>query len=306
MRTLVLYTLPPDVLGPDRTVFEFELAGVAEFVARALPAATVRAVYGRPTEILEILRKTNPDVVFNLCEAPLGRPDLEAHVAALLEWAGARFTGCGSETLALCRRKDLTTAVLCAAGIGVPANIDPSNPRFPCVVKPAAEDGSVGIHDHSLCHDAEQLQFALHRLAEPAMVAEFVPGREFSVSLWGRRDPDYFSIGETTRERGSPLITYAAKWEGDGHPEGHSPISQPDDLDTGAEEAILSAARGAWRAVGARHALRVDVRLDGQGAPRVLDVNPNPAISPVMGFCRAVQEAGWRWEDFVNKLVGWA
>ena len=60
MRTLVLYTLPPDLLGPDRTVFEFELAGVAEFVTRALPAATVRAVYGRPAEILEDRLGTAP------------------------------------------------------------------------------------------------------------------------------------------------------------------------------------------------------------------------------------------------------
>jgi D-alanine-D-alanine ligase len=305
VRVLVLYTLPPESPGPQRTVAEFELSGAAAFVARALRGAAVRAVHGRPLEILEVLREINPDVVFNLCEAPLGRPDLEAHVASFLEWAGIRFAGCGSETLTLCRRKDLTTPVLRAAGIGVPQDVDPANPSFPCVVKPAAEDGSAGIHDHSLCHNAEQLRYALSQLTQPGIVQEFVPGREFSVSLWGRSHPDFSSIGETTREQGG-LITYATKWQEDRGEGSSSQVRHTAGLDADLQEAILKAARAAWKAVGARHALRIDVRLDQQGAPRVLDVNPNPAISPVMGICRAVQEAGWRWETFVTKLVEWA
>ncbi len=306
MRTLVLYTLPPDLLNSDRTLREFDLSGPATFVGTALGSATVRAVYGRPAEILEILKQVNPDVVFNMCEAPLGRPDLEAHMASLLEWAGVRFTGCGSETLALCRRKDLTSAVLEMVGLHVPEDIDPSNPRFPCVVKPAAEDGSVGIHDYSLCHDAGQLEYSLATVPRPAIVQEFIPGREFSVSLWGRHDPDFFSIGESTRERGSTLITYDAKWEGEGDASGNSPVDQPGVLSPDVEQAILGAARGAWRAVGARHILRIDIRLDSRENPRILDVNPNPAISPATGIFRAVREAGWRWEDFVNQLVEWA
>jgi D-alanine-D-alanine ligase len=302
---LVLYTLPPDALEPDRTLSEFDLAGPAAFVAQALPDGAVRAVYGKPGEILRVLGETRPDVVFNLCEAPLGRPDLEAHVACLFEWAGVRFTGCGSEALALCRRKDLTSAVLEAAGVGTPAIVDPASPRFPCIVKPATEDGSAGIHEWSFCPDAEALSFALSQSIQPALVQEFIPGREFSVNLWGRRDPDYFAIAETTPPRGVRLITYGAKWRGDYEPDGDSPAAA-EDLDSGVETAILCAARHTWRAVGARHLLRIDIRLDGLGVPRVLDVNPNPAISPAMGICRAVQEAGWRWEDFVSKLVEWA
>ena len=306
MTTLVLYTLPPDALTPDRTLREFDMTGPAALVAGALDSPLVRPVYGWPAEMLEVLRQTSPDVVFNLCEAPLGRADLEAHTASLFEWAGVRFTGCGSETLAICRRKDITSAVLGAAGIGVPATMDPANPRFPCVVKPAAEDGSVGIHQHSLCYDEAGLRHALEVLPMPAIVQEFVSGREFSVSLWGRREPDFVSIGETTRGPESPLITYAAKWAVEDVPEDGLVARQPDELDPLVEQAIVDAAKGAWKAVGARHALRVDVRLDCQGKPRVLDVNPNPAISPAMGICRAVQEAGWRWEGFVNKLVEWA
>ena len=108
--------------------------------AGVLPEADVDGVRGTPQEILEILDDRRPDVVFNLCEAPLGRPDLEAHVAALFEWYAVRFTGSGSETLAICRRKDRTKSVLIAADVPVPRE-----GVFPCIVKPLDEDGSAGI-----------------------------------------------------------------------------------------------------------------------------------------------------------------
>lgn len=213
MKVLVLHTLPPPTAMDGRRVWEFDLCGAAANVAGPLEGAIQRAVEGWPREILDALEETQPDVVFNLCEAPLGNPALEAHAAALLEWAGARFTGCGSETLALCRRKDLANAALRGSGVPVPDEYDPADPRFPCIVKPAADDGSAGIHEHSVCGDAEELGHAIASLEAPVIVQQFLPGREFAVSLWGRSSPDFFSIGETTFEEGLRLITYEAKWD---------------------------------------------------------------------------------------------
>ena len=109
--------------------------------------------------------------MFNLCEAPLGKPGLEAHAAALFEWMGIAFTGSGSETLALCRRKQWMNAVLAAHGVAVPrAGV------FPAIVKPADEDGSAGIHADSVCEDADAVQRARARWPGPVMVEEFVGG----------------------------------------------------------------------------------------------------------------------------------
>ena len=206
----------------------------------------------------------------------------------LLELLGVPFTGSPSDTLALCRRKDRTKAVLAAAGVAVPRA-----DGLPAIVKPADEDGSAMLHAGSICNSAEEIARETARLNGRALVEEFLPGREFVVSLWGATTPDHHAIGETIYENGLRLITYAAKWEVESADFINSPLTYTSELDDGLRDQILAAAKGAWIAVGARGYIRVDVRLDAQGMPRVLDVNPNPELGPGVGICRAAQEAGW-------------
>ncbi len=278
---------------------EFDLSEQALNIASALERPAVCGVRGEPQEILAMLDIHKPDAVFNLCEAPLGRPALEPNVAALFEWRGIRFTGCGSDTLALCRRKDRTNAVLEATGVPVPRL---GGPPFPCMVKPIDEDGSAGIGYDSICETPADLA----RHGHPALVQEFLPGREFAVSVWGERKPDHVSIGETVFQNGLRLNTYAAKWDIASPDFANSPLFYNTEIDAALRGQIEEAARGAWLGVGARHYLRVDLRCDVAGVARVLDVNPNPEIGPGVGICRAVQEAGWDWKDFVRKVVQWA
>ena len=140
MKVIVLHSLPPvDLYG--RSPLEFDIEKAAHDIADVLPGSIIVGIRGEVDEVIGLLKTHRPDVIFNACEAPLGRPDLELHFVALLEWVGVPFTGCGSETLTLCRRKDRTKAVLVAAGVPVPrANV------LPCVVKPIDEDGSAGIY----------------------------------------------------------------------------------------------------------------------------------------------------------------
>jgi D-alanine-D-alanine ligase len=301
MKVLIVYSAAPETVDPGRQEGEFDLGPAARGIAEVLPEATVARVRGEPREILAALDKHAPEVVYNLCEAPLGRPDLEAHVASLLEWAGVRFTGSGSETLALCRRKDRVTAVLADAGVPVP-----NAGGFPCIVKPADQDGSAYIDHDSICEDVAAVARARARLPDSVLIQEFLPGREFAVSLWGRTEPDYVSIEETMFQEGLRLITYAAKWDTASTDFANSPLCYDADLDVSLRNTIVAVARDAWRAVGARGCLRVDVRLDAAGEPKVLDVNPNPETSPEMGIYRAVREAGWTWKRFVQAQIEWA
>src|SRR5215470_15327325 len=132
MKVAILYNARPahPVAGlPDDAFEEYDspdtIAAIAAALARIgvapVPVVADQRLPWRLDEgRLQLFERHRPDVVFNLLEAPLGRPDLESHAVALLEWLGVRFTGCGSQTLALCRRKDRVNAVLHDAGIPVP------------------------------------------------------------------------------------------------------------------------------------------------------------------------------------------
>jgi D-alanine-D-alanine ligase len=284
----VLHSLPEP--GEGRLAAEFDLSDAVRGLADALPGAAVVGVRGQPGEVMSIVAGHAPDVVFNAVEAPLGRPDREAHVAALLEWMGVRFTGSSSETLALCRRKDHTRAVLGAAGVRVPRT-----GVFPCFVKPADEDGSAGITDDNVCVDEAALERALARVRRPT-VEEYLPGRELAVALWA----DQASVGEVKFARGLRVLTYASKWDPESPDYERSPTEYPAER---VPPGVVDEARAAWAAVGGRGYGRVDVRLDAAGAPRVIDVNPNPDLSPGAGLYRAVYAAGWTWERFVSRVV---
>ena len=301
MNVLVLYTLPPAHCDAGRWTAEFDLAEGAAHVASVLAEADVAAVRGNAGEILRVVEERQPDVIFNLCEAPLGRPALEPHAAALFEWMGVRFTGSGSETLALCRQKRRINAFLAATGVAVPRQ-----GVFPAVVKPAEEDGSAGIYADSICRDTEAVERARARLAGPVLVEEFIDGREFAVSLWGRATPEYVSMGETLFRNDLRLNTYAAKWDTESPEFADSPLDYRTDVEPSLRSRIVAAAQGAWHACDARGYLRVDIRCNVEQNPIVLDVNPNPAIAPGVGMCRSVEEAGWAWQDFVRRQVEWA
>jgi D-alanine-D-alanine ligase len=301
MRVLVAHTLRPAADSHGRVPVEFDLSEAAAAVVSALPGAIARGIEGRDTEFADLVRVHRPDVVFNLCEAPMGRPDLEAHAAAQWQLSGVRFTGARGRTLELCRVKDHVNALLSESGIAVPRR-----GTFPCMVKPAEEDGSAWIWRESLCRDQEELRLALGRIPARALVEEFLPGREFAVSVWGGETPEHFSVGETVFANGLELITYEAKWLPESGDYRNSPISYGTEIGTELRGALARTAARVWSAVGARGYLRVDQRLDGSGIPHVLDVNPNPTLGLSGGIRDAAAAAGWTWEQFVRSQVDWA
>ena len=247
MKTLILHTTPPDDPGAGRLRDEFDLRDAAGNVAAVLPEATVCAVREemRGGEIMALIERHAPEVVVNLCEAPLGRPDLEPHVASLLEWLGVRFTGCGSETLALCRRKDRVNPVLRQAGVPVPLAAPLTHPSFPCIVKPAGGDGFWRrCASHSVCENRRGTRPGdrLRQGSGPGQKNSFRE-REFAVSLWGRAEPEHVSLGETLFLHGLRLITYAAKWEVESDDFANSPLVYDSVIAPDLRESIIAAAR---------------------------------------------------------------
>ena len=288
------------------------LASVRDALGGLGYEAAVVEFAGDPSSWLDVVRHGHFDCVFNLCEGLAGQGADEALPAAAVELLGLPITGARAFTLGLCLRKDLVNAHLRAQGIPVPDWIvaraaEPVAWRhYPAIVKPATEDASLGVDAASVVRDRPGLEAALargHKSWERLLVQRFVDGREINVALVGERVLPHSEIAWTLPDGLPRVVTYAAKWEtGSVYDRGTVPRL------LGPEEARLSErlaqlGRDAWAAVEGVGYARVDVRVDGRGRPYVIDVNPNPDLSPGAGLARQAAAAGWSYQDLVARIV---
>ncbi len=326
MRIALVYNEPLpsryDALGEGGAV-----AGVMDEV-RAVRAAllslghTVELVGFQPPlpGALATLGAASSDMVFNLFEGFDGCPETEAQVAAALRLQGRLFTGASSETLALCLDKGKAKEVLEARGLPTPAwrvvraeNVGDCPARFPLIVKPLTEDGSHGLGPESVVWSAEALalrvQWVADRYGEPVLVERFLSGREFNVSVLGGSAPRVLPpteilYGENVSE--PRILTYAAKWLPGDEAYHSTTVQCPARLSPDLQEAISRLALAAHRAVGAPPYVRLDLRCDEAGHPSILEVNPNPDISPDAGMALQARAAGMEYPDLIRTILALA
>ncbi len=294
---------------------------VVDAVRSALCAAGhtvgVRAIGADFMGALQHLRRDRPDAVFNLCESLSEDARGEALVAGVLEQLGLPFTGSPALALELSLHKDKAKALLRGSRVPTPdwhflpegAPALDGCPPFPVIVKPAREDASIGITFGSVAHDAEGLREAVHRvwrLHQPALVERFVEGRELCVSFLGNAPRGVLPLREISfgpSFAGRPrIVSYLAKWDPT-TPEFQDTTSAACHLPPEAEARVVECARQAFEVLGCRDYGRVDVRLDADGTPYVIDVNPNCDLHPSAGFARAAASAGLDYATLVARLL---
>jgi D-alanine-D-alanine ligase len=262
--------------------------------------------------LCEFLSNGRPDLVFNLCEAFAGSAALEMNVAALYELLGIPFTGCPALTLGLSLNKPVAKAILGANGIRTPDYVviergqDPraaGHLAFPLIAKPVAEDASIGIDDGAVVNDmaalADRVKFLWREFRQPALVEEFVAGREFCVSLLASSPNDFVAlpIVEISFDGLAPgrpqIFGYEAKWDPTA-PFNHTMATRcPAQIEEPIANEIRSQALQVARTVGLRDYGRVDFRLrESDQTLFVLEVNPNPDLSDECAFMRAAQASG--------------
>jgi len=308
---------PADLPGTEARV---DVLHVADAVRSALVAAghaaEVRAAGADFLATAQAIRRSGPDVVFNLCESLAGDARGEAAVAAVLEQLELPFTGSPALALGLALHKDKAKALLRGSGIPTPEwCILPEGvpiagcPAFPVIVKPAREDGSVGICFGSVARDPEGLRQAVlrvWRMHQPALVERFVDGRELCVSFLGNAPRTVLPVREIRfgpSFAGRPrVVSYLAKWDPT-TPEFRDTTSGACELPPAARERVVEIAQRAFEVLGCRDYGRVDLRLDGDGTPHVIDINPNCDLHPEAGFARAAQAAGIDYGALVATLL---
>ena len=296
-RVLILHNDP--VLPPDDTAADSErevLATVAavEAVLSRAGVQYIRLGLGREFGVLsEFIEKTRPRVVFNLFEGFADQPRSEAVVAEMLEELGVAFTGCPAQALRVAGAKHVAKRLFIRAGLPTPrygvlwSDTQPlPTLEWPVIVKPALVDASLGIDQESVVCDPAALRrkvgHVLTRFGPPILVEEFVTGREFSLTLIECPELVVLPITEIvfTGARRWPIFSYEGKWRPGTEEYAASPEGYPARLDREFAARLDALARCTFRLFRCRDHARVDFRVTPAGAPSILELNPNPDLSP--------------------------
>jgi len=263
------------------------------------------------------LSSLNTDLVFNLFEGFCGYPETEALIPEILSQAGIPVTGCPASMLRLALDKAKVKAILTAAGVPTP-DFQRLNPQmlyqfrlsYPCIVKPCCEDASHGLSPESMVSDFAALERQSKLVSAcyggDALVEEFINGREFNTTVLGNPERTILPASEIVYSlpSGMPrILTFAAKWEPDSFYFQATKAVCPADIEVEEQKCIAKTARAAFELVGGRGYARVDMRINEDGELNVIEVNPNPDISPGTGAARQAGAAGMSYNQFIEEIL---
>ena len=301
---------------------EWDDARTIEAVASALSEQHQVTLINADLDAFEKLRSLRPDLVFNMTEGLYGG-SRESQIPALLEMLQIPYSGSDPLTLGLCLDKYRTKEILSYHHVATPAFvlIDdaeklPKHLSYPLLVKPSLEGSSKGITDSSLVRNSQELQRELGRIrenyAQPALVEEFLSGREFTVAMLGNgaevRVLPIVEIDFSTLPAGAnPIYSYEAKWLWDTEEDPLQIFHCPAPLEPLLQRAIEDLCRKAFNHLGCRDWCRIDVRLDGNGHPQIIEVNPLPGVLPRPEqnscFPKAARAAGLSYSEMILSVV---
>jgi D-alanine-D-alanine ligase len=264
-------------------------------------------------DLPRVLAEADVDLIFNIAEGVEGR-NREAQVPALCELLGIPYTGSDSATLAIALDKALGKKVLLQHGILTPKfqvmesareRLSPDM-KYPLIVKPNAEGSSKGIGSTSVVDTEDDLRAAVkvcvERYRQPALVEEYIAGREFTVGLLGDKRPRVLPPMEIKFKKDTrrPVYDYAVKQEW----EEHVYYECPARLTEAEQKAIEKITRATFWALDCRDVARVDMRMDADGRIYVLEVNPLPGLTP--GYSDLVliaQAVGMEYDQLIAEIM---
>jgi D-alanine-D-alanine ligase len=326
LRVAIIYNRPEQdrysAMGEEKAVLGVlvEVKAVHDGLNR-LGHAVERVPLSPPLDnVKDILARLQADVVFNLFEGFAGSPQTEAAVALMLSELALPYTGCRPEALALALDKPRTKQMLESSGLPTPRFqvLDPATMqsfrlRLPCIVKPVGEDASHGIVRESVVSDSVALENQVKRVAlsynGQALVEEYVDGREFNVTVMGNDLPVVLPVSEIVYKlpEGLPrILTFEAKWEPESvYFKGSAPVC-PAAIDDTVRERIAGPAASAFRLLGCTGYARVDFRMGADMVPQIIEVNPNPDLSPGYGAAMQAKVAGMSYPKLVERIINFA
>lgn len=261
---------------------------------------------------IERLRRGKFELAFNMCEGIDGVASLESAVISVLELFNIPFTGASSYTAALCLRKHVINGLLEKHGLPIPrfSTLRRGEPLasvgFPAIVKPAAEDASLGVEQRSVVRTTRQLTERVSAMLErwsEVIVQRYVDGREVNVGILGDTVLPIAEIDFRKMPAGRwRIVTYQSKWANGSVDDVGAEPRCPARLPAKVAVEVRRVALGAWRVAGGSGYGRVDLRIDGNGQPWILEVNANPDIAPDAGLARMASVAGIEYPALIRNV----
>jgi len=336
---LIIYDILSDKPAPDDPNAEYTLADSRSEIT-AVHDALKEGGYNVKmlglkrinSKVIAKIEEIDPDAIFNLCESLYDNAKQEMYVAGLYELLKIPYTGSPPFALGLALNKRKTKQILRAAGLPTAASIvviqgesfSLSNLDAPYIVKPVREDASTGISGKSVINTKEEaverVKFIHETYHQPALIEEFIAGREINVSIMGPSydksaenahiEPKVLAVGEvdfSKMPKEEPnIVSYQAKWDP------KSPLYEatepryPATLDPEIKAKIEKVALRAYQEIGCRDYARVDGRLREDGKFFILEINTNPDISPEAGLDRAAHVAGMTYNQWMCEVASYA
>src|SRR5258706_5195110 len=265
------------------------------------------------------LARVDCDLVFNLVEWFADDEPADFKIAGFLELIGKKYTGSGTHGLMLAQDKAVAKKIFAFHGIHTPTfaksfrgRLDFSHDlEFPVIVKPAREDGSIGIEFSAVVNSIRELMERMDWLHanfdSPVLIEEYIDGREMYVGVLGNDKPEALPVVELDLSKlpdGTPRIAAAeVKWGKGTKAYRDTKSAVATDLIEETTATLQQTAVAAYQALELRDYGRVDMRLQPDGRVHVIEVNPNPWLSSRAEFAMAARKSGRTYNQLIEEII---
>jgi len=272
-------------------------------------------------KVFNELKESDVDLVFNVCERINDSSLLEPHAASIFDTLQIPYTGSNPFTLGLCIDKIRVKKLLSYHGIPTPEwdyvySLEDDireDLKYPLIIKPANTDNSIGITNDSVVRNKEELYRQLKKVVEeigrPALIEEYIEGDEYDVPIIGAEENDLRilplsrSIFDEMPEGKWHIYPFEAKYTDD--PAYKTIIVQrpPKNIPKKLEALLSEIALDTYNILDCHDYGRVEIRVDKNNNPYVLELNPNPSLDRDGCFSASAEVIGLDFGDFLEEIM---
>jgi len=312
---------PPDEAPPqDKATAEWRMEYDVVQTLRALGhELRVIGVHDDLTPIKSSIEEFKPSIVFNLMEAFNDVVVFDQNVVSYLELLKMPYTGCNPRGLTLSRDKALAKKLMAYHRIPVPdflvvplgrkVNL-PKRLKFPLIVKSLTYESSTGISQASVVENDDQLakrvQFIHDAIQTPAIVEQFIDGRELYVGVMGNDRLQVFPVWEMSfskmPENNWRIATERVKWSVK-YQKKHGIDTAEAGLEPDMAARVQHVAKRVYKALDLTGYARVDLRMTPTGDLFVIEANPNPQLAQGEDFAESARRAGVSYARLIERII---